>query len=289
MSTDLPLDAGMPVIVQATDRQSATRPLASMQRYGTNIVALVTADEETPQPDGLPVFRRFADAVAATSAAACVSFAARHNVADMALEAAQSGIRLIVSVTAGVPIHDTLRVHRHIRDLGATWLNSGTSGLARPSARLLLGYVPETVLRPGDIALITDCVSLGAEAGLQMCKCGLGQSLFIDIGHGPVKGTRMAAMPNYLATDRETRAIALLENPYGHGDDDFYLGIQSLASKKPVMAYIPAGEGPAVSKVDPGDCLLLASAETKAAALAAAGVTVYSSLGALIDALKESS
>lgn len=289
MSADLPLDTGTPVIVQAPDYKSVSRAVERMRRYGTNIAAFVAADPESSQPDGLPLFHRIADAMAATAAPACVSFAARRNAADIALEAAQSGIRLIVSVTTGVPIHDTLRVHRHIRDRGTTWINSGTSGLARPSARLLLGYVPETVLQPGNTALISDCGSLGAEAALQMIDSGLGQSLFIDIGHGPVKGTRMAAMPNYLAADADTKSIALLENPYGHGDDDFYSGIQYLASQKPVLAYIPGMSFRSGPDGEPDDRPDIASAEPKAAALAAAGVTVYTSLGALLAALKDSS
>jgi succinyl-CoA synthetase alpha subunit len=276
---DLPL--GAPVIAQGPDANTVARLLDSMRRYGTNIAGCVTPSTDGGFPDRLPRFHRFADAVAATNAAACVSLAAQRNAADVALEAAEAGVGLIVTLTPGVPVHDCLRARRPVEALGATWIGPATTGIARPSTRLMLGRIPEAALRPGDVALLTDCGSLGAEAGLRMSADAIGVSLFVDVGESPVKATNMAALLGPAATEPDTRAIVLLGSPATFADPSFLTTVQSVTGKKPILAYTPNGtlETPVLpagtTRPDP-------------AALAAAGVNLYNSLGALFAALKAS-
>lgn len=276
---DLPL--GAPVIVHGPDYDAIARPLETMRRYGTNIAGWVTPSTDGGSPDRLPRFRRFADAVDATRATACVSLAAPRNAADAALEAAQAGIALIVTVTAGVPVHDCLRVRHRIDDLGAVWVGPGSTGVARPSARLMLGQVPEAALRPGPIAVIADCGSLGAEIGLRMSAAGLGISLFLDIGDSTAASAHMAGLLNSAAADPETRSIALLFAGDGRANNDFLSTVQPITDSKPILAYAPAG----TAQPEP----TAAGADTTSPpALAAAGATLYNSPGALLAALKAS-
>lgn len=284
--SDLPL--GAPVIAQGPDYHAVARPLEIMRRYGTNIAGCVTPSTDGTFPDRLPRFQGFADAVAATGATACVSLAAPRYAADAALEAAQAGIHFIVTLTPGVPIHDCLRVRRQIGDLGATWIGPASAGIARPLTRLMLGRIPEVALPPGDIALLTDCGSLGAEAGLRMSAEGIGLSLFVDAGDSPVKGSHMAALLDLTARDPETRSLVLLGSASLFGQDDFLSLIQTLKEEMAILAYLPEGYAPA-SKPAREDALADAPAPAdRVAALAAAGVTLYNSLGALLAALKAS-
>jgi len=284
--TDLPL--GAPILAQGPDSSAVARPLDIMRRYGTNIAGCVTPSTEGVFPDRLPRFQRFADAVAATRAVACVSLAAQRNAADAALEAAQAGIRLIVTLTPGVPIHDCLRVRRQISELGATWIGPASAGIARPQARLMLGQVPEVALPPGHVALLTDCGSLGAEAGLRMSAEGIGLSLFVDAGDNPVKGAPMAALLDLTVSDPDTRSLVLLGSANQFAQEDFLSSVQSVNEKIAILAYLPEGYAPA-SRHAGDDASAPASAPADpAAALAAAGVTLYNSLGALLAALKAS-
>lgn len=284
--SDLPL--GAPIIAQGPDYSAVARPLETMRRYGTNIAGCVTPSTDGTFPDRLPRFQRFADAVAATKAVACVSLAAQRNAADAALEAAQAGIELIVTLTPGVPIHDCLRVRRQIRELGATWIGPASAGIARPQTRLMLGRIPEVALPPGDVALLTDCGSLGAEAGLRMSAEGIGLSLFVDAGDNPVKGSHMAALLDLAARDPDTRSLVLLGSASQFGQENFLSLVQSVKGEMAILAYLPEGYAPLSTHAD-DDALSPASAPAdRAAALAAAGVTLYNSLGALLAALKAS-
>ncbi len=93
-------------------------------------VAGITGGEKV---EGVPVFDTFDEAVARTDAnAAMVSVPAR-SAADSILEAAEAGIKLIVTITEGIPAHDELRVITQLR--------------RRPGVRLVAPTVPGSCLR----------------------------------------------------------------------------------------------------------------------------------------------
>jgi succinyl-CoA synthetase alpha subunit len=145
----------------------------------------------------------------------------------------------------------------------------------------MLGQIPEAALPPGDVALLTDCGSLGAEAGLRISAEGLGLSLFVDFGDGPAKSTHIAGLLEPAAADPDTRALVLLATGIGLQDEGFLSSIQTFTKRKPVLAYVPRRPAQSVSHAT-------GPAPADPAALAAAGATLYNSLGALVAALKAS-
>ena len=290
MIPDLRLTSDTPVIVQGIEVHAGRRWVESMRQYGTNIVGWVSASSEETTADGLPVFRSHADARSATGAEACVSMAPPRSAADAILEAADLGIRLIVSLTAGMPLHDAVRVRRRIDDLRVAYVGPGSSGIAIPAARVKLGSMPEDALAPGGVALVTASDSLAAEAGYQMVQTGLGQSLYIDVGSHMIKGTPMAVLPALLQADTATKVVALLGTTRGTEEEDFAAAIGPSGLAKPVHAYIAGHALPAGALGGfwplPDAPGATATAARKRAALEAAGATVYNSLGALIKALQ---
>jgi len=290
MSPDLRLTSQTPVIIQGIEVQESRRWVDSMRRYGTRVVGWVSASAEETEADGLPVFRSHADALSATGAEACVSMVPPRSAADAILEAADSGVRLIVSLTAGMPLQDAVRVRRRIADLRITYVGPGSSGIAVPAARVKLGSMPDGALAPGAVALVTASDSLAAEAGYQMVQGGLGQSLYIDVGSHTIKGTPMAALPALLQADDATKAVALLGTTRGTEEEDFADAMRRSDLGKPVFAYIAGHALPAGALGGfwplPDAPGATAAAARKRAALEAAGAKVYNSLGALIKALQ---
>ncbi len=290
MTPDLRLTAQTPVIIQGIEVQTSRRWVDSMRRYGTRVVGWVSASSKETEADGLPIFPSHAEALSATGAEVCVSMAPPRTAADAILEAADSGVRLIVSLTAGMPLHDAVRVRRRIGDLHITYIGPGTSGIALPAVRIKLGSMPDDALAPGAVALVTASDSLAVEAGYQMAQSGLGQSLYIDVGSHTIKGTPMAVLPPLLQADDATKAIALLGTTRGTEEEDFAAAIGPSGLTKPVFAYIaghalPAGAlGSFWPLTDAAGST--AAAARKRAALEAAGAKVYNSLGALIKALQ---
>jgi len=287
VSLDLKMSRGMPVIVQCADLQASARWIDAMRRYGTNVVACVAPAADGEDHSGLPVFRHCADALAEkTEVETCVSIAQPRSAADALLEAAEAGVRLIVSLSVGVPVHDIMRAHRRIEALGVTLFGAASSGIALPAAGIMLGAIPDASLRPGDVALVSASGSLAAEAGYQMGEAGLGQSLYIDVGSDIVKGTRMAALTATLMADASTRAVALIGTAQGTEEEEFSATIQSITFDKPVLAYIAGLAAPDREVRNPMEPSAAEAATRKAAALAEAGADVYNSLGALVAALK---
>jgi succinyl-CoA synthetase alpha subunit len=286
MSVVLNLSRDMPVVVQCADLAPCVRWIEAMRHYGTNVAGCVSAGARQAKFGELPLFLNCADAQAATQAAACVSVMPPRTAADGVLEAAEAGIPLIVSLSAGIPVHDTMRIRRRIESLGACWIGGASTGIACPAAATMLGAMPAEALLPGKVALLSTAGELAAEAGFRMRQEGLGQSLYVDVGGDLVKGTRLAAVIDHLKADTATRAIVLLGTAAGTEEDEFAAKMQQAGLGKPVLAYIAgrtlpepaAGAGTAVP--GPG------AAARKEAALAAAGASLYNSLGALVAALK---
>ena len=290
MTPDFRMTPQTTVIVQGIESQASRRWVASMRRYGTPIVGWVSASSEETESDGLPVFRSHAEALSATGAEVCVSMVPPRTAADSLLEAADSGIRLIVSLTAGMPLHDAVRVRRRIADLNITCVGPDSSGIAVPAAQVKLGTMPDEALAPGAVALVTTSDSLAAEAGYQMVQRGLGQSLYVDVGSNMIKGTAMAALPALLQADEATEAIALLGTTRGTEEEDFAEAMRQAGLSKPVFAYIaghtlPAGALGHFWPLLDGTASIAAAAR-KRAALEAAGAKVCNSLDALIKAVQ---
>ena len=289
MSHDLRVSRGTAVILQGIEREDSRRWARAMQKYGTKIAGWVAPSAAEGDGDGLPVFASHAEALAASHAEICISMVEPRRAADAVIEAAEAGIRLIVSLTAGVPLHDAIRMRRRIRDLGATLVGPGSSGMAVPAARVKLGAIPDDCLAPGRFALIAASASLASEAGRRMVHAGLGQSLFLDAGSHTVKGMPMEDLPGVLEADPATAAVVFLGTLRGTGEEDFAAAMGRSGLTKKVFAYIAGnalsdgvlgGFWPPPGRPGP------IPAAAKRAALEAAGAEVYNSLGSLIKALR---
>ena len=287
---DLRLDAQTPVLIHGLARPHGRRHLEHMRAYGTNIVAGVAYRADVEAPDDLPMFRSCAEAVAATQAEACISFGRPETVIDAVLDAAESRIRLIVSAAKGVPVHDSLRALRRMRDLGTVWLGSASAGLALPSAALKLGSIPNNALIPGPFALLTTCDALAFEVSRQMAADALGHSVWIGLGNDPVKGTRLAEVLPFLQQDAETQAVVLVSAVGGTDEEEMAQAVVDEKFDKPIFALIAGQNLPnsfATTHVEALHGGLSATAGRKRAALEAAGATVYNSIGSLLEALRD--
>ncbi|MEM9682767.1 MAG: hypothetical protein AAF942_05850 [Pseudomonadota bacterium] len=289
MTFDLSLPRDTPIIVEDGGTPGAQRWIASMHRFGTNVAGLV----KRPAPDAdahpYPVFTNFFDAVSATKAEICVTTAPPRTAADAVLEAAEAGVRLIVSLSLGMPVNDSMRVVRRVRDLGIDWLGAGSNGLAIPSEGVKLGAIPNSCLAQGDVAVISASGGLAAEAGFQFKKAGLGQSLVIDVGEDPVKGLRMSDFAEAINSNAATRAIVLLGTTVGTEEEEFADALMGLPDRKPVFAYIAGHRLPPRDMTAQSGLPAPPPVQEKAYALAAAGVNVYNSIGALVAAVRATS
>ncbi len=286
---DLRLASTAPVLVQGISRQQGRQQAETIRAYGTNVVGGIATDGAPDNGSDITVYRSCTEAVSATHATACVTVAPPETTADAVLEAAEAGIRIVVSLAKGVPAHDTIRVLRRIRELGTIWIGSASSGFAIPSERLKLGWIPDYCLGPGNFALITKSDALAYDVGQQMIAAGLGQSIWIDVGNEPAKGTRLSDLVPFLQQDDATAGVILVGDAGGLDEEEFARAIKSEGLTKPVFALVPGISLPdtfAATHVESLPDATEMSAARKRAALEASGASVYNSVGALVKSLQ---
>ena len=275
-----------PVIVQGITGRMGRTHAALMRAYGTNIVGGTSTRSDQKEAVGVPVFANCRDAVLATGAIASVAMAPALETLAAVEEALAAGIRVIVTIAEGIPLHDAMRIGRAVRRAGATWIGGSTPGMAIPN-EIKLGFIPDVCLSPGPFAIMTKSGTLSYEVGYRLVQAGLGQSIWVGVGGDPVKGVRFADLLPVFLADERTRAVILVGEVGGSEEEECADALQRLGVRKPVYALIAGRE--AKEGVSMGHAGALVMGETgtldsKIRRLTAAGARVFGSVEAVVGA-----
>lgn len=282
---DILTDATAPVIVQGMTGRAGRTHTLGMRAYGTNIVGGVSPRDE--DVGGIPVFRDCTEAVAATGAVASVAIVPPLAVLPAILEAIAAGIRTVVTITEGMPIHDAVRAKHAVAEAGARWIGASTPGIAIPG-KAKLGFLPNVSLAPGRLGVMAKSGTLSYEVNHRLVQRGLGQSLWIGVGGDPVKGTRFADMLPHFAADPDTDALVIVGEIGGNEEEELAAAIVAQQFAKPVYALV-AGQA-AREGVTMGHAGALihgntGTVESKAGALRDAGTRVFTRIQDLVEAV----
>jgi succinyl-CoA synthetase alpha subunit len=278
-----------PVLVQGMTGRAGRTHTLGMRAYGTNIVAGVSPRNDDVA--GIPVFADCASAVAATGATVSVAIVPPLAVLPAILEAVDAGIRTIVTITEGMPIHDAVRAKQAVTAADARWIGASTPGIAIPG-RMKLGFLPNVSLAPGRLGVMAKSGTLSYEVCHRLVGRGLGQSLWVGVGGDPVKGTRFADMLPYFAADPDTDALVIVGEIGGDEEEEFAAAMIAHKFSKPVYALIAGqsaregvtmGHAGALIHGDKG------TAESKNNALSAAGAGVFKRVSDLVDSVASGS
>jgi succinyl-CoA synthetase alpha subunit len=201
-------------------------------------------------------------------------------------EALAAGIKLVVTVAEGVPLHDAIKIGRAVKRADAVWVGASTPGLAIPG-EVKLGFLPDVCLRPGPLAIMTKSGTLSYEVGYRLAGVGLGQSIWVGVGGDPVKGVRFADLLPTFFSDARTRGIVMVGEVGGSEEEECADAYARLGPRKPLYALIAGREakegvsmGHAGALVHGGSGTL----ESKTRRLTAAGAKVFASIDSLIQA-----
>lgn len=274
-----------PVIVQGITGRMGRSHAALMRTYGTNIVGGTSTRRDIPEAAGVPVFASCADAVLATGAIASVAMAPPEETWTAVQEALAAGIKLIVTVAEGVPLHDAIKIGRAVRRAGATWVGASTPGLAVPG-ECKLGFLPDVCLRRGPIGIMSKSGTLSYEVGYRLVRERLGQSIWVGVGGDPVKGVRFADMLPVFFNDPRTKGIVLVGEVGGTEEEECADAYARLGARKPLFALIAGREAKEGVSMGHAGALVHGSSGTiasKTQRLTAAGATVFGSIDSLVD------
>jgi succinyl-CoA synthetase alpha subunit len=272
------------VIVQGITGRMGRTHAALMRAYSTNIVGGTSTRADAREAAGVPVFPDRDAAVAATGAVVSVVMAPAMETLAGAREALDAGIKLIVTVAEGIPLHDAVAIGRAVRAVGATWIGGSTPGMAIPR-EIKLGFLPDVCLRPGPLAIMSKSGTLSYEAGYRLAREGLGQSLWIGVGGDPVKGVRFADLLPLFFADPRTAGIVLVGEVGGTEEEDCADAYARLGAQKPLYALIAGREAKEGVSMGHAGALVLGDSGTigsKTQRLREAGARVFDTVDGLI-------
>lgn len=269
-----------PVVMQGITGRAGQSHFRLMRAYGTNIVAGVSPRAAGGDIDGVPLFANCADAVRSTGAKTSIMFVGAEQLLAAIEEAVAAGVRMIVTPTEGMPIHDALEAKRLTLAHGVIWIGPSTPGMAVPG-EAKLGFLPDTTLAPGPLGIMSKSGTLSYESGYRLVQQGIGQSVWIGVGGDPVKGVRFADLVPFYAADDRTEAVLIIGEIGGAEEEEFARAVSAHGLKKPAFALIAGRSAPEGVNMGHAGALVHGAHGTyaaKKAALEAAGVRVFGSL-----------
>ena len=267
------VDSATRLVVQGFTGKEGTFHAEQMLAFGTNVVAGVTPGKGGRRHLDLPVFNTVAEAVDQEGANTSVIFVPPPFAADAIMEAAGSGIALIVCITEGIPVQDMVRAMHHVRMSDARLVGPNCPGVLTPE-QAKVGIMPAMIFAPGSVGVISRSGTLTYEAVDQITRQGYGQSTAIGIGGDPVIGTRFIDALELFEADPETEAVVLI-GEIGGSDEEDAADFISENMTKPVVGFIAGATAPPGRRMGHAGAIIAGgkgTAEDKFGALEAAGV-----------------
>lgn len=228
------------IIVQGFTGSEGTFHASQMIEYGTNVVGGVTPGKGGSTHLDRPVFNTVKDAVEQAGADTSIIFVPPAFAADAIMEAADAGIKVIITITEGIPVADMIKAYSYIKDRDCRLVGPNCPGVITPE-EAKVGIMPGFVFKKGNVGIVSKSGTLTYEAADQVVKQGMGITTAIGIGGDPIIGTTTKEAVELLMNDPETACIIMIGEIGGQLEADAARWIKSDGNRKPVVGFI-AGE-----------------------------------------------
>jgi succinyl-CoA synthetase alpha subunit len=252
------------IIVQGFTGSEGTFHAGQMIEYGTNVVGGVTPGKGGQTHLDKPVFNTVKDAVREVNADTTIIFVPPAFAADAIMEAADAGIKVIITITEGIPVADMITAANYISDKECTLIGPNCPGVITPG-EAKVGIMPGFVFKKGNVGIVSKSGTLTYEAADQVVKQGLGITTAIGIGGDPIIGTTTKEAVELLINDPETDCVVMIGEIGGQLEADAAKWIKESGTSKPVVGFIAGETAPAGRTMGHAGAIVGGSEDTAAA------------------------
>ena len=272
------------LMVQGITGSEGSFHTRKMIEYGTNVVAGVTPGKGgTMFDDIVPVFNTCSEAVESTGANASAIFVPPAFALDAIIEAADSGVDVIVTITEGIPTRDMIIAKHYLENLKRSGRNiymigPNCPGIITPD-ECKVGIMPGFIHKKGRVGLISRSGTLTYEAVAQLTELGIGQSTCIGIGGDPVIGTTFTDAMKLFNEDNGTDAVVMIGEIGGSAEEECAEYVKKYM-RKPVVGFIAGRTAPPGRRMGHAGAIIdggKGTAEDKINAMRKAGITIAES------------
>jgi len=277
------------IIVQGFTGGEGTFHAEQMIEYGTQLVGGVTPGKGGQTHLGKPVFNTVSDAVSQVGADTSILFVPPAFAADAIMEAADAGIKVIITITEGIPVADMVKVNDYIKNMPTRLIGPNCPGVITPG-EAKVGIMPGFVFKKGTVGIVSKSGTLTYEAADQVVRQGLGITTAIGIGGDPIIGTTTKEAVELLINDPETEAVVMIGEIGGQLEADAAKWYKESGSKKPIIGFIAGETAPAGRTMGHAGAIVGGSddtAQAKKAIMMASGIHVVDSPAEIGKKVKE--
>ena len=284
------VDKSTRLLVQGITGKEGSYHAQRSAEYGANLVAGVTPGKGGQNFNTtVPVYNTVQQAVDETSANASLIFVPPAFAADAIVESIDAGIKVIACITEGIPVQDTIKVVRYLKDKEVTLIGPNCPGIISPGENFKMGIMPGHIHLPGRTGVVSRSGTLTYEAVGQLTQLGIGQSTCVGIGGDPIAGVTFVDILEKFENDPDTDNVVMIGEIGGTKEQEAAEYIKSEFTK-PIAALIVGQSAPPGKRMGHAGAIITGSAgkaEEKQNALSAAGVSIIPGPGAIGDTLKE--
>jgi succinyl-CoA synthetase alpha subunit len=281
--------AKKPVIIQGITGSYGSTHTRLMKAYGTNVAAGVTPGKGGQDFEGTPVYDTMADAVKASGAQISGIFVPAPFFLKAAIEALDSGIKLLVAIPEHVPIRDSIKVLEYAKQKGARMIGPNTPGVIIPEI-MKVGIMPAQPFKAGNTVVFSRSGTLMYEVSHNLTGRGFGQRLCLGIGGDPINGTNLIEAFDLIRNRNDIDSVVVVGEIGGDAEEQLADYIVRTSFSKPVIAYIAGRAAPKEKRMGHAGAIVYGtygSAESKVSNYAKAGVPVAKRPAEVPDLLAE--
>ena len=230
------VDGASRICVQGITGRVGRRQTEFMLAAGTRVVSGVTPGKAGELVEGVPVFHMVAEAQAQAPADVSILFVPPAAAEAACGDALEAGIRTLVLITEGIPVHSTMRIRARAEAAGARLVGPATPGVITPGGAKV-GIMPASFFAPGPVGLISRSGTLSYEIGAQLTAAGIGQTTVVGLGADPVTGSDITDLLGLFEADGDTELVVIV-GEVGGTQEERAARFAAEHLSKPVVAYI---------------------------------------------------